>query len=356
MNHRFPTVALIAMTCVSLPVSAATPPSVTASAFGSLPDGRAATLYTLVNVHGLRADITDYGATLVRLFVPGRDGRLGDVTLGYNRVEDYVQRSGYFGAVVGRYGNRIADGRFTLDGTTYTLVTNNAPGGVPCHLHGGKVGFDKVLWSAEPLLENGTPGVRLRYTSADGEEGYPGRLEVTVNYWLTADNALRIEYEATTDRATVVNLTNHAYFNLRGEGDGDILGHVLTLDARQYTPVKAGMIPTGERASVAGTPFDFTTPQTIGARIGSDHPQVLLGQGYDHNFVLERAAAGGLARAATVHEPASGRFMEVWTEEPGVQFYSGNFLTDAHIVKAGRAYGRRGGFFLETQHFPDSPN
>ena len=356
MTPRFPSVAVLAFLCMLTPLSAAQPPAVTALPFGILPDGRAATVYTLVNAQGMRADISDYGATLVRLFTPDRNGRLDDITLGYDRVEDYVKNSPYFGAIVGRYGNRIANGRFTLDGQTYTLTTNNAPGGQPCQLHGGKVGFDKVLWRAEPLLERGMAGLRLRYTSADGEEGYPGRLEVTVTYWLTHDNTLRIEYHATTDKPTVVNLTNHAYFNLKGAGEGNVLDHVLTLSARTYTPVTAGLIPTGERAPVAGTPFDFTTPQTLGARIDADHPQLRFGRGYDHNVVIDRPTAGGLAHAATVYAPTSGRQLEVWTEEPGMQVYTGNFLNDSYVGKGGRTYGLRTGLCLETQHFPDSPN
>ncbi len=356
MTPRFPSIAVLAFLCMLTPLSAAQPPAVTAQPFGILPDGRAATVYTLVNAQGMRADISDYGATLVRLFTPDRNGRLDDITLGYDRVEDYVKKSPYFGAIVGRYGNRIANGRFTLDGQTYTLTTNNAPGGQPCHLHGGKVGFDKVLWRAEPLLERGMAGLRLRYTSADGEEGYPGRLEVTVTYWLTHDNTLRIEYHATTDKPTVVNLTNHAYFNLKGAGEGSVLDHILTLSARTYTPVTAGLIPTGERAPVAGTPFDFTTPQTLGARIDADHPQLRFGRGYDHNVVIDRPTTGGLAHAATVYAPASGRQLEVWTEEPGMQVYTGNFLNDSYVGKGGRTYGLRTGLCLETQHFPDSPN
>lgn len=335
--------------------SSAAAPAVTRTPFGTLPDGRPATLYTLTNARGARADITDYGATIVRLFVPDRTGRPGDVVLGFNRVEDYTKASPYFGAVVGRYGNRIAGGRFTLDGRTFTLATNNTPGGIPCHLHGGVVGFDKVLWTAEPVRRDHATGLKLEYLSRDGEEGYPGNLRVTVHYWLQDDNALRIEYAAVTDKPTPVNLTQHSYFNLRGEGDGDILGHVLTLHASHLTPVDAGLIPAGAPAAVAGTPFDFTAPQAIGARIGADDAQLRHGGGYDHNWIID-GEPGRLRRAAEVREPQSGRTLEVWTEEPGVQFYSGNFLDGTLTGKSGRPYGHRSGFCLETQHFPDSPN
>jgi aldose 1-epimerase len=338
----------------SAPVAGATP-SVTMIPFGQMPDGRAVTLYSLVNASGARVDITNYGAIVVRLFVPDRTGQLDDVVLGYNSLEEYMEASPYFGAIVGRYGNRIAHGRFTLDGETYTLATNNSPGGVPCHLHGGEVGFDKVLWSAEPLFHESVPGLRLRYLSKDGEEGYPGNLDITVHYWLRSDNSLGIEYLATTDRATPVNLTQHSYFNLKGEGRGDILGHVLTLKASHFTPVNAGLIPTGEIAPVAGTPFDFTTPHAIGERVNESGEQLEFGRGYDHNWVLDNQG-GELAIVATVFEPVSGRVMEVWTEEPGVQFYCGNFLDGSNVGKSGRPYHHRNGFCLETQHYPDSPN
>lgn len=330
-------------------------PSITLTPFGHLPDGQAATLYSLVNRNGLRADVTNYGGIIVRLFTPDRAGRMDDIVLGYNSLESYVKASPYFGAIVGRCGNRIAAGRFTLDGQTYALATNNAPGGISCHLHGGKIGFDKVLWNAEPRLEAGLPSLRLRYLSKDGEEGYPGNLDVAVTYTLTDDNSLKIEYHATTDRPTPVNLTHHSYFNLQGEGRGDILGHVLTLHASRITPVNAGMIPTGEFAPVAGTPFDFTTPQAIGARIDADDEQIRFGRGYDHNWVLDNQE-GSLALAAEVFEPVSGRTMQVWTEEPGLQFYCGNFLNGSHIGKSGRGYPHRSGFCLEAQHYPDSPN
>lgn len=321
--------------------------------FGTLPDRREARLFTLTHASGFSAAITDFAGAVVRLLVPDRAGRLADVTLGFDSVAPYVKDSPFFGALVGRVGNRIAGGQFTLDGRTYTLATNNAPGGIPCHLHGGQRGFDKVLWSAEPTTRDGQPALLLRYTSPDGEEGYPGTLAVAVTYSLTADQGLRIDYTATTDRPTPVNLTNHCYFNLAGAGD--VLGHEVTLHARRYTPVTAGLIPTGAVTPVAGTPFDFTTPHAIGARIGQNHEQLRFGGGYDHNWVLD-SADGSLALAATVREPASGRVMDVLTTEPGVQFYTGNFLDGQVPGKSGAAYPYRSGFCLETQHFPDSVN
>lgn len=335
--------------------SSARTPSVSSQPFGKLADGRPATLYTLTNSHGLRADITNYGGILVRLLTPDRHGQLADVVLGYNSVEEYERSNPYFGALIGRVGNRTAHGKFTLDGKTYTLATNNEPAGIPCHLHGGKVGFDKVLWQGEPATTADGAALTLRYVSADGEEGYPGRLDVTVVYTLTNDDALRIDYRATTDRATPVSLTHHSYFNLRGEGSGDILGHELVLRAARFTPVTAGLVPTGAIAPVAGTPFDFTQAHRMGERVDAAEEQLKLAGGYDHNWVLD-SAAGKLALAAIASEPSTGRVLEVWTEEPGIQFYCGNFLDGSAIGKSGRAYAFRSGFCLETQHFPDSAN
>lgn len=323
--------------------------SVTIGVFGKIKDGREAHLYRLVNASGMSADISDYGGIVVRLLAPDRHGRFADVVLGCATLDDYVKASPYFGAIVGRYANRIARGKFSLDAANYTLATNNGPS----HLHGGNIGYDKVLWTATPLLTDNTPGLELRYRSADGEEGYPGNVDLTVRYWLTNDNGLKIEYHATVDQATPLNLTNHTYFNLKGEGSGDILDHVLTLKAARYTPVDADLIPTGELAAVGGTPFDFTTPHLIGERIAAAHEQLKLGHGYDHNWVLDHPPAQ-LSLAASVDEPASGRRLEVWTEEPGVQLYTANFL--GGTGKSGRAYAPRGAFCLETQHFPDSPN
>ncbi len=323
--------------------------------FGKLPDGRTAQLFTLQNARGFRAEITDYGGTIVRLYAPDRQGRLADVVLGFDSLAEYVARSPYFGCIVGRVGNRIAGGKFTLDGRVHSLACNNTPGGQPCSLHGGLHGFDKVIWATTPLALPSGPALRFEYRSADGEEGFPGNLDVTVTYTVTADDALRIEYTASTDRATPVNLTNHSYFNLAGAGSGSALDHLVTLHARSYTPVNAGLIPLGHLAPVEGTPLDFTTPHTIGKRIGSAHEQLRLAGGYDHNFVINRRGPG-LAHAATVEDPTSGRWLEVHTTEPGVQFYTGNFLDGSFAGKDGHVYQRRDGFCLETQHFPDSPN
>jgi aldose 1-epimerase len=324
--------------------------------FGKLPDGHPAQLFTLQLPNGVRADLTDYGATLVRLRVPDRAGRLDDVALGFDSVEKYAAHSAYIGGIVGRFGNRIAAGRFTLDGKTHSLVTNNSPGGRPCHLHGGLRGFDKVLWEAEAASVDGAPALRLSYHSPNGEEGYPGNVTLTVTYSLPENGSLRIDYEAVSDRPTPLNPTNHAYFNLRDEGAGDILTHELTIHASRYTPVDAGMIPTGRIEPVHGTPLDFTTAHRIGERVDARHEQLLHGSGYDHNFVADVPPSSKPALIASVHEPQSGRLMEVLTTEPGVQFYSGNHLDGSLIGKTGRTYPRRSGFCLETQHFPDSPN
>jgi aldose 1-epimerase len=311
--------------------------------FGRTPDGTAVEIYTLTSGKGLKARVMTYGATLVSLEVPDRTGRPGDIVLGYDELDGYIKNNPYFGSIIGRYGNRIAKGQFVLDGLTYRLATNNGEN----HLHGGNKGFDKVVWKARPVEEPGAAGVEFNYLSKDGEEGYPGNLTVTVTYTLTNDNELKISYEAATDKATPINLTNHSYFNLTGEGD--VLGHELTINADAYTPVDAGLIPTGEIRPVKGSPFDFTTPYTIGERIAQ------VEGGYDHNFVL-RSGGGILAPAARVFEPKSGRVMEISTTEPGLQFYSGNFLDGTIAGKGSKVYQRRYGFCLETQHFPDSPN
>jgi aldose 1-epimerase len=326
--------------------------------FGTLPSGQEAQLHLLENAHGVRTEICDYGGTVVRCLVPDRQGRVADVVLGFDRVEDYVAHSPYFGCLVGRFGNRIAGGKFSLDGRTYSLATNNSPADIPCHLHGGIKGFDKVVWRAERTGTKDEPALRLRYRSADGEEGYPGNLDVTVTYTLTADNALRIDYVATTDRATPVNLTNHSYFNLAGENSGNILGHVLTVPAGRYVPVDPGLIPIGQLAPVAGTPLDFTEPHTVGERIEALHEQLRFAGGYDHCYELDRPQkpTNQPHLAATVFEPQSGRMLEVLTTEPGVQFYSGNFLNGSFAGKNGHVYQRRAGLCLETEHFPDSPN
>ncbi|MEO6001882.1 MAG: aldose epimerase family protein [Opitutus sp.] len=322
--------------------------------FGKMPDGQVVHLYTL-KAAGLEADISDYGGTVVRLRVPDRKGKSADVALGFNSLEDYFTKSPYFGCIVGRVGNRIAGAKFTLDGKTYTLAVNNTPGEMPCQLHGGLRGFDKVLWHAEPISRDGLPALRLTHTSPDGDEGYPGNLKIEVVYSLTSEHGLRIDYAATTDKATPVNLTNHSYFNLRGEGQGTILDHEVTLHASRYTPVNIGLIPTGALAPVQGTPFDFTKPHSIGERIDAPDEQIKFGLGYDHNFVVD-GAPGELRPVATVHERTSGRTMDVLSTEPGVQFYSGNFLDGTAVGKSGAVYGYRTGFALETQHFPDSVN
>jgi aldose 1-epimerase len=321
-------------------------------AFGTTADGKAVDLYTLTNAKGTEVRAMTYGGIIVSLRVPDRDGKLGDVVLGRDTLAQYVEASPYFGAIIGRYGNRIGKARFTLDGKEYKLAANNGPNA----LHGGVRGFDKVVWQAEPFQKDGNVGVVFSYTSPDGEEGYPGTLQAQVTYTLGDDDTLAFAYHATTDKATPVNLTQHSYFNLAGDGAGDILGHEVTLKASRFTPVDKTLIPTGELKSVEGTPFDFRTPQTIGARINADDEQIKFGGGYDHNFVLDREEGGTLQLAATVYEPTSGRVMEVSTTEPGIQFYSGNFLDGTITGKSGHVYKHRTGFCLETQHFPDSPN
>ncbi len=325
-------------------------------AFGQTKAGEPVMLYTLTNANGLTTDITNYGGIMTRLFVPDRSGKLGDILLGFNTVDEYIAKTPYFGALIGRVGNRIAHGKFTLDGKTYTLALNDKPGDIPCNLHGGIAGFDKVLWQAEPVIKDNAPGLKLHRVSPDGEEGFPGNLDVTVTYWLTNANELKIEYRATTDKATPINLTQHNYYNLRGDGNGDILGHLLTINGSKTTPVNAGLIPTGELAPVASTPFDFLTPTPMGKNINADNQQIKYGPGFDHNWVLDRKTAKDLELAATVYEPTTGRVMEVWTQEPDLQFYAGNFLDGTLVGKNGKPYQYRTGFCLETQHAPDSIN
>ncbi|GAA5509453.1 aldose epimerase family protein [Novipirellula caenicola] len=312
-------------------------------------------LYTLKNEAGMTVKITNYGAIITSIIVPDRDGKMGDVALGYNRVEDYINAvdKPYFGAVVGRYGNRIAKGKFTIDGETYTLAVNNGEN----HLHGGVVGFDKVVWDAKPLEGDGWSGLELTYKAKDMEEGYPGNLKLKVTYKLTMTNELVVDYFATTDKKTPVNVTQHTYFNLAGEGEGTILDHELMINANQFTPVDEGLIPTGELRDVEGTPFDFRTPKKIGRDVGKDNEQLRFGLGYDHNFVLDKSGNDkAMTLAARVKDPKSGRVLEVHTTEPGIQFYGGNFLDGRLRGKSGKPYVHRGGFCLETQHFPDSPN
>jgi len=313
--------------------------------FGKTTQGTPVDLYTLRNKNGLEVKITNYGGIVVSLSAPDRTGRRSDVTLGFDTLDGYLKDHPYFGAIIGRYGNRIGGGRFALEGVEHKLARNNGENS----LHGGLKGFDKVVWDARRDGQR----LELTYYSKDGEEGYPGNLSVKVVYTFTEVNELKIDYSATTDKPTVVNLTNHTYFNLAS--DGDVLGHQVKLYADRFTPVDAGLIPTGELRPVKGTPFDFTSPMAIGARINQNDEQLRFGKGYDHNFVLT-SRGGSLAPAAEVYEPQTGRLLEVHTTEPGIQFYTGNFLDGTIRGKGGRAYGHRTGFCLETQHFPDSPN
>jgi aldose 1-epimerase len=325
--------------------------SYSSAPFGETKDGTPVEIYTLTNASGIEATIMTYGGTVVSLKVPDKDGKLGDIVLGFNTVGEYEEKSPYFGCTVGRYGNRIGKGKFTLDGKEYTLATNNDAN----HLHGGVKGFDKVVWAAKPFSKDGNVGLVLKYTSKDMEEGYPGNLDVTVTYTLTNADELKVDYLATTDKATVCNLTNHSYFNLAGEGSGDIFKHELMLNADKFTPVDKGLITTGEMPAVKGTPMDFTTAKAIGKDINADDEQIKFGLGFDHNWVLNKKG-DEMSLAATVYEPTTGRVMEITTTEPGIQFYSGNFLDGTLTGKAGKIYEHRNGFCLETQHYPDSPN
>jgi len=333
--------------------------AVTQSSFGRMPDGTTVDLFTLTNPHGVEVRLITYGAVIVSLKTPDRRGQFADIVTGFDTLDGYLTRSRFFGAVAGRYANRIANARFTLDGRVYELAANNGKN----HLHGGRRGFDKVVWKGSPFQRGDEVGVVLTHVSPDGDEGYPGTLNVSVTYTLTARNELIIDYRATTDKATPINLTNHSYFNLAGDGQGDILRHLLTIDADRYTPTDETQIPTGELAPVAGTPFDFRTPTPIGARIDANDEQIRRGHGYDHNFALNGSTAPPPAdvgershHAARAVDPSSGRTLDVATTEPGVQFYTGNNLDGTAIGKNGHVYGRRTSFCLETQHFPDSPN
>jgi aldose 1-epimerase len=341
------------------------PPTVETEPWGVTPEGDSITLYTLRNAHGMTARVADWGGIVIEVRVPDRDGRVADVVLGHDSLAAYVAGTPYFGAIVGRYANRIARGRFSLDGSTYRLATNDGPN----HLHGGVRGFDRRPWDAFVVQSGPVPGgaldvpgagrstVVLTRTSEDGEEGYPGRLAVEVSVSLTNGNELRFDYEARTDAPTVVNLTHHGYWNLAGHDAGDVLGEELEIRASRFTPVDAGLIPTGELRPVVDTPFDFRAPTAIGARIGEDDEQLRRGGGYDHNFVLDDWTGDGALRlAARLRDPGSGRVMEVLTTEPGLQVYSGNFLDGSDVGKGGAVYEKRDGLCLETQHFPDSPN
>lgn len=323
--------------------------AVTGTPFGTSPDGRKVELFTLKNSKGMEARIMTWGGTIVSLMVPDGKGHSGDVVLGYDNLDEYLHNTAYFGALIGRYANRIGGAQFTLDGKTYHLYVNDGKNS----LHGGKRGFDKRDWD---VVNADDHSLELRYVSKDGEEGYPGTLTTTVRYTVTPDNELRIDYTATTDKHTLLNLTNHSYFNLAGAGSGPILDEDIEINADHFTPVDSGLIPTGEIRSVAGTPLDFRKPMKIGARINSDDEQMKLGKGYDHNFVLNKAHDNEMTLAARVHDPKSGRVMEVRTTQPGVQFYTGNFLKGPMKGKNGQVYDYRGALCLETDHYPDSPH
>jgi aldose 1-epimerase len=323
--------------------------------YGSLKNGTPVYEYTLANASGVQVQIITYGGIVTKVNVPDRSGAMGSVALGFDNLLDYETHNPYFGCIAGRYANRIARGRFTIDGTTYQLAINDGSN----HLHGGKVGLDKKVWEVVREISTADEeGIVLHYISPDGEENFPGNLDITLTYVLTAHNELRIEYHATSDAPTVINLTNHSLWNLAGEGSGNIYNHVIQLIADQYTPVDATAIPLGEIAPVEGTPFDFRQPKVVGSDIRSNHQQIVFGKGYDHNWVIRRPALTDttLVKACELTDPGSGRCMEVWTTEPGIQFYTGNFLEGSNYGPSGRAYRQSDGLALETQHFPDSPN
>jgi aldose 1-epimerase len=342
--------ALLALAACGSRPEATRKATMTKQPFGKSIDGVDVDLYTLTNAKGTEVAITNLGGIVVAIKVPDRAGKIADVALGFDKPEEYGKHL-YFGAIIGRYGNRIGKGKFTLGGKEYTLAKNNGENS----LHGGAKGFDRAVWTAKEAGTADSPALELNYLSKDGEENYPGNLNVTVTYTLTPTDELRIDYKATTDKETVVNLTNHSYFNLAGSVDGDILGHEVTINASRFTPVDAGLIPTGELKAVEGTPFDFRKPMAIGARINAEDEQIKLGRGYDHNYVLD-SGGGSLALAARVVEPKSRRVMEVLTTEPGLQFYTGNFMDGSYSGKGGKVYRQRYGFCMETQHYPDSPN
>jgi len=349
-NSLIQTIGAVALAAGLVGCATSNPQStrITKEAFGAV-DGQKVDLYTLRNSKGAEARICNYGGIVVSLKMPDKNGVLGDVVLGYDKLEDYVKVTPYFGALIGRYGNRIAGGHFTLDGVTYMLATNNGPNA----LHGGLKGFDKRVWRAKAHDSPAGPTLVLNYLSQDGEEGYPGNLQVKAVYTLTEDNGLRLDYTATTDKTTVLNLTQHSYFNLAGHGDN--LGHIVEMPADRFTPVDSTLIPTGELQPVAGTPLDFRSPTAIGARINQNDEQLKFGGGYDHNWVFKKTI-GELTMLARVSEPTSGRVMEVWSTEPGLQFYTGNFLDGTITGKGGWVYQHRNAFCMEPQHYPDSPN
>lgn len=324
---------------------------VTQEIYGKMPDGQEVKIFTLTNSNGLRAKVTEYGAILVSMETPDKSGKIADITHGYDTLAGWLTNKSYFGATVGRFGNRIKDGKFTLEGKSYSLATNNDPGGIPCHLHGGIKGFDKVLWSGKVTPDQ---GVELTYVSKDGEEGYPGTLTVKVTYTLTAENELKWEAKATTDAPTILNLVHHSYWNLSGDPKTPITDHILTLNAESFLPTDIGLIPTGKITPVAGTPLDFTKPTVIGERIDADFEALKFGGGYDHAWVLPKAE--GVQLAARLEDPKTGRVMEVSANQPAIQFYSGNFLDGTETGKGGVVYAKRTALCLETEGFPDAPN
>ncbi len=341
---------LILASCAPPPAGKGTS-NVEKKAYGTMPDGAPIDIYTLTNAKGMQAAIITYGGAVASLTAPDRAGKYADVVLGPDSLDGWMKQTAYLNALIGRYGNRIGHGKFSLGGKQYTLPKNDADN----TLHGGPAGFDKRVWTAAEAKSPDGAALELTYVSKDGEAGFPGTLTAKVVYTLTDNNELKIDYTATTDKETVVNLTNHCYFNLAGQGEGDILQHQVTINADRFTPVDSGLIPTGELRPVAGTPFDFTKSTAIGARIGQDDQQLKFGQGYDHNWILNKGA-GGLTKAAEAYEPGTGRVLEVWTTEPAMQFYTGNFLDGTVHGKGGKTYPRRSAFCMETQHYPDSPN
>lgn len=342
---------LLSLTACNKPATVTTTSGLQQETYGKMPDGTEVKIFTLTNKNGLKARVTEYGAILVSMETPDKSGKSADITHGYDTLDGWLTNTSYFGATVGRFGNRIANGKFTLDGKEYTLETNNDPGGIPCHLHGGIKGFDKVLWSGKPVGEN---GVEFTYVSKDGEEGYPGNLTVKVIYSLNDDNELKWEAKATTDAPTVINLVHHSYWNLSGDPTTTINDHLLTLNAPSYLPTNAGLIPTGQIAQVADTPMDFTKPTPIGERLEADFEPLKFGGGYDHAWVLEKSE--GLRLAAKLKDPKSGRVMEISTNQPAIQFYGGNFLDGTVTGKGGVKYAHRTALCLETEGFPDAPN
>jgi aldose 1-epimerase len=354
-NFMFAAAALMTSSCDKPAPQAANNPGVsgvTREAWGKMPDGREVALFTLTNANGLRARVTEYGAILVSMEIPDREGKSADVTHGYDTLDGWLTNTSYFGSTVGRFANRIAHGKFTLDGKEYSLATNNSPGGIPCHLHGGETGFDKVLWAGTAIGD----GVELTYVSKDGEEGYPGKLSVKVTYRLTEDNELIWKAEATTDAPTVINMAHHSYWNLSGDPAVTIDGHELMLAADHFLPTDAGLIPTGEIAPVSGTPMDFTSPTTIGKRVNDDFEALRFGGGYDHAWVLRKGGESAIRTAARLRDPASGRVMEILTDQLAIQFYGGNFLDGTVTGKNGVKYAFRTALCLETENFPDAPN